>query len=109
VLTVRYAGDGGYRPSSATGAFTVAKEDTDLALSLSGKGKQRRLIARLSDRDAPAQGIAERTIDFYADGRLLGSAVTDQDGIAALANPPKGKHVFEARFAGDDYYLGSSA
>jgi hypothetical protein len=111
-LQVRYAGSAAYQPISATAAFTVAKEDTDLILALEGRGKQRRLVARLSDRDTPSDGVAQGTIDFAADGKPIGSALTDDDGVATLAVPARyqgGRHAFEARFAGDDFYLGSSA
>ena len=106
-LTVGYAGNDSYEGSTATARFVIDKEDTAIELSLSDKGSKRTLRARLSDADTPSFGIEGRTIDFYADGTHLGSATTDHDGVAALSPPPRyrgGKHDFEARFAGDDYY-----
>ena len=52
-----------------------------------------------------------RTLDFYADGELIGSADTNSDGVATLRVPPRyrgGSHEFEARFQGDSFYLASS-
>jgi Tol biopolymer transport system component len=107
-LTVRYAGDDARGGSADATTFVVDKEDTDLELTVAGNGNNRTLKARLSDRDTPSHGVADRTIDFYADGELIGSGTTDEDGIATLKPPPRyrgGKHDFEARFEGDDHYL----
>lgn len=49
------------------------------------------------------------TEDLYAGAKLLGSATTE-DGVATF-EPPKQKgkkEPYEARFDGDDFYLGSS-
>jgi hypothetical protein len=109
-LTVRYARDADHAASADTIAFIVDKEDSDLELTIEGKGNKRTLTARLTDRDTPETGIAERTIDLYADGELMGSAITNANGVATLQPPSRyrgGKHDFEARFEGDDYYLES--
>jgi len=110
-LTVRYAGDIDHEGSADTLTFVVEKEDTDLTITVEGKGNKRTLTARLADRDTAADGIDARAIDFYADGQLIGSATTDADGVAILKPPPRyrgGKHDFEARFEGDDYFRVSS-
>lgn len=110
-LTVRYPGDDSRAGSADTAAFVVDREDSDLALSAEGRGRNRALEARLSDRDEPSRGIARATIDFYSDGELIGEATTDEDGIATLQLPPRyrgANHDFEARFEGDDYHLDSS-
>ena len=65
------------------------------------------LTAALTDADdgAPLEG---RTVNFYADGELIGSAITDAYGVATFEAPSKYKDqntTFEARFDGDDYYL----
>lgn len=109
-LTVRFAGDNAHRPSSNTTAFVVDKEDTNLDLAVDGRGSNRTLTARLADRDAPSDGIGGRTIDFYADGELIGWAATNDNGVATMKPPPRyrgGKYDFEARFEGDDYYRAS--
>jgi hypothetical protein len=53
-------------------------------------------------------------VTFYADGAIIGTAVTDDRGQAQLspAKPLKGSSrdpVYRAVFAGDGYYLGSEA
>lgn len=109
-VTARYAGSGAYDPSADTTAFIIEREDTIVELSVEGKGTNRALTARLSDSDSDG-GIAGATIDFYADGELIGTVVTDEAGRAILKAPPGhrgGKRSFEARFGGDDYYLTSS-
>lgn len=109
-LTVRYADDDDRVGSADTSTYIVDKEDTDLELTVGGSGNKRALTAHLMDRDTPSDGIESRTIDFYADGELIGSATTDGNGVAALNVPPRyrgGRHGFEARFAGDDYYRSS--
>jgi subtilisin family serine protease len=106
-LTVRYPGDDTRAASADTTGFLVDKEDSDTELTVSGRGKNRTLTARLFDRDTTTDGIEDRTIDFYADGELIGSATTGGNGVATLEVPPRfrgGKHDFEARFTGDDYY-----
>jgi hypothetical protein len=85
---------------------------TGMTLSVEGQGINRILEARLFAFDDPASGIAGRTVDFYADGEAIGSAITDDEGVAALVAPPRyrgGPHTFEARFEGDDEYMSASA
>jgi dienelactone hydrolase len=86
--------------------------ETAMTLSVEGRGINRTLVSRLFLSDDPASGIPGRTVDFYADGQAIGSAITNEDGVATLTAPPGyrgGKHTFEARFEGDDQYMGSSA
>jgi outer membrane protein assembly factor BamB len=110
-LTVRYVGDDDRVGSADTSTYIVDKEDTDLELTVEGAGNKRTVIARLTDRDTSTDGIAGRTVEFYADGDLIGSAITGDDGVATLKPPSRyrgGKHDFEARFTGDDHYRSSS-
>lgn len=99
----------------ATSAEAIALDQalsaTDLELLVDGVGVRRTLHARLTDRATPAAGISGRTIQFFVGSELIGSALTDLDGVAVLATPPRfrgGSHDFEARFEGDDSYLGSA-
>lgn len=108
-VSVTYSGPDGTVTTKIP--FVVAKEDTALVLSSEGKGKARTLTAYLSDLDSSGSGVAGTTIDFYADGELIGSAVTDVSGNAKLEAPPRyrgGTHDFAAIFDGDDYYRPSS-
>lgn len=109
-LTVRYAGSADHLPSADTTAYLVEKEDTEVVLTVSGKGKDRALEARLFDLDSSA-GIASRTIDFYADGESIGAVATDADGRATMSLPSRyrgGRHNFEVRFEGDSHYFASN-
>jgi hypothetical protein len=89
----------------------VDKEDGATELSVQGEGSSKTLRAHLSDLDTATNGISQRTIDFYSDTQLIGSAETDPDGVATLAVPAghRGSNrTYEAVFEGDDFYLGSS-
>ncbi|HJR44589.1 MAG TPA: S8 family serine peptidase [Actinomycetota bacterium] len=110
-LTVRYEGEGSQLGAADTTAFVIDKEDTALVLAVDGKGGKRRLSARLSDQDTDSNGIGGRIVDFYADGELIGTATTDEAGVARfdpIGRHQGGNHGYEARFVGDDYYLPSS-
>lgn len=111
-LTVRFRASDHHEASSDGKDFTVEKEDTATELAVEGEGEDRTLTARLSDLDTQERGVEGRTIRFFADGEFIGSNVTDEEGVAILEAPPGyrgGHHEFEARFDGDDFYLGSSA
>ncbi|MGH2749119.1 MAG: S8 family serine peptidase [Actinomycetota bacterium] len=110
-LTVTYAGDDDHQGSSDTVSFVVDKEDTALELTVQGEDDDKRVEARLSDLDSPADGVSDRTIDLYSDSELIGSGQTDGDGIATIALPPRHRganRTYEAVFEGDDFYLDSS-
>ncbi|MDP9068368.1 MAG: CocE/NonD family hydrolase [Actinomycetota bacterium] len=111
VLVARYEGNYAYRSSSDAMDFVVDKEATAMELSHEDSANKRRLVARLSDHDAPSSGIAGATVSFFVDGEPLADIVTDADGVATFVVPYKyyGRHSFSARFAETDYYLGSAA
>ena len=82
-----------------------------LALSVSGSGSNRTLVATLTDA-ASGAGLSERTITFSTGTTTLGTATTDGAGVATLPLSGRyrgGSHPFTAAFAGDDSYLGASA
>ena len=86
------------------------KEATNTTLEVTGKGSRTTLVAHLTEADS-GQGVVGKTIEFFADGTSLGTSSTDFSGSASMRVPPRyqgGHHLFEARFAGDDFYLGSS-
>lgn len=110
-LTVRFGGDQEHARDAETMSFVVANEDSDLELSVHGEDDDKTLKARLSDLDRSSAGIPERAIDFYSDGELVESRVTDADGVASVALPPSHRgnnRSYKAVFEGDDFYLGSS-
>ena len=111
-LRAHYEGDADHVGSSAWMGYDVAKEDTTLSAELTGKGSKRSLGATLVDADSNS-GIADRTIEFSADGvRICESASpTSAQGRATCDLPPRyqgGHHTYSAVFQEDDYYLTSS-
>jgi Tol biopolymer transport system component len=84
---------------------------TMLELSVIGHGQSMRLRARLTEDDVPSVPLPDKVIDFYSDGELIGSAVTDGEGVAETAVPPSHRganRTYEAIFEGDDFYGGSA-
>ncbi|HEU4480348.1 MAG TPA: prolyl oligopeptidase family serine peptidase [Actinomycetota bacterium] len=87
-----------------------AKTDSAMSLEVTGKGAQRTLEALLWD--ITGQPLEGRTVTFFADGRLLATAVTDAGGRATVTLDRSlrgGHHVFVVVFDGDGSYNGSSA
>jgi hypothetical protein len=110
-LTARYDGDESRAPSAVTRSFVVEKKDTDLELTVEGSGQNMSLRARLAHRDAKWKHVVGRTIDFYSDGDVIGSGITDEEGIASVEVPPGHRganRTYEALFEGDDFYAPSS-
>ena len=114
-LTKRHPSNNGtascHPPEWAAGSEPPqAKEATTLSLEVSGRGSHRTLVAHLTESDS-GQAVVGKTIEFFADGKSFGTATTDFSGAASIDLPPQlqgGHHEFEARFAGDDFYLQSS-
>lgn len=107
---VSYGGsDGVLAPAIGTAPFIITKEVSALTLDVGGKGSKRTLTALLTE-DA-ATPMAGRSIVFKANGTEIGTATTDQDGVATLAVPPGyrgGDITFTAEYAGDAFYAASS-
>ena len=102
--------DGDMRFTGCQSAST-SLTDTGMSLAIVGKGGNRSLSASLFELNDPTVGIAGRTIEFFADGTAIGSATTSANGVATLKIPRQFRDAaaFEALFAGDDTYGGSSA
>lgn len=112
-LIAAYGGaeDGSRSGSTTTRPFTIAKEETVLALSVDGNGNRMEVVAHLSDSDTPSAGLGGRVIEFFADGSSIGEATTSSDGTARVPVPPgqRGRKVrFEATFEGDDFFLNAT-
>jgi Tol biopolymer transport system component len=110
-LTVRFEGDESRAPSADSIAFVVERKDTDTMLTVQGQGQGMSLRARLSHLGSPARRVADRGIDFYSDGELIGSDTTDADGIAEVPVPPGHRganRTYEAIFEGDNFFGPSS-
>jgi hypothetical protein len=109
-----FEGDEYFMPAEAAGSFVITEEDSSMSLTVSGKRSRPVLTATLVDADQPMSALSGREVTFYADGAIIGTAVTDDRGQAQLspAKPLKGSSrdpVYRAVFAGDGYYLGSEA
>ena len=109
-LTVHYAGEEGvYEPSSSETSYVIEKEDSTTTLSIN-QGSPRMLTARVTEGDADT-GLAGQSVEFTADGQVIGTVSTDESGVATLtpSSPyDKGRHLFVAATQGDDFFLGSS-
>lgn len=110
-LTARFAGDDEYTADDATAAFSVAREDSSLTLTIEQTKKSTVLTAVLTETDA-ARGLADRQIVFSVAGGDVGSATTDGTGAASLTLTKgivrRGSRV-TADFGGDDSFLGAAA
>lgn len=87
----------------------VEQVASQLTLSITGRGSRRQLVATVTD--ASGQAIPGAAVDFFGDDTALGTATTDGAGAATLDLPPRyqgGHHHFEATFAGNEAYTGSS-
>ncbi|MGH2806160.1 MAG: prolyl oligopeptidase family serine peptidase, partial [Actinomycetota bacterium] len=85
--------------------------ESALSLVIAGNGSKRTLTATLSDAQTGA-GLAGCTIVFTANGTEIGSAVTDDGGIARQDAPPgyRGNDItFTAIFGGAKGHSGSTA
>lgn len=110
-ITVRYEGSEDHLPSGDLAGFVVDPEDTELTLAQSGKGSKKTLTASLTDADSPQAGVADALIKFFVGAEKIGEARTDGQGKASIDVPARyqgGKHTYEARFGGNDYYKASS-
>jgi hypothetical protein len=109
-LVATYAGDEEHLAAEASTPFTVERDDSATSLIVTGKGSKRTLQATLWEPDS-MRAFAGETITFFANGTEIGSAVTDEQGVATLQVPPGYRgdsFTFEARWAGNTYYLPSS-
>ena len=109
-VTVRYEGSERYEAASGTSELVVEREITEMVLSVGGTGSNRTVVASLTEDDGPV--LAARSVTLYVDGNEIDSQITDNDGVVRFNIPARykgGKHTFEARWDGDDYYQGAVA
>lgn len=108
-LTVRYAGqEETYEASSNQASFVIDKEDTETTLIVRGKAHNRMTATLNEDGGA----LAGREIVFYADGTEIARGTTDRNGAVRMSPPREyrsGHFLFEARYAGNENFTGSSA
>ena len=116
-VTATFAGAGLFQPSSASTAFTITREETTLSYTgdtvIANNTTAHLSGVLLEDGTVP---IAGRTVVFTLGTGATAqscSGVTDGAGVVACdifpVNQPSGPGVVTANFAGDAFYLPSSA
>ncbi|MTK64445.1 MAG: hypothetical protein F8N15_07985, partial [Methanobacterium sp.] len=73
------------------------------------KGDVLNLVSTL--KDGNNQPVNGKTIKFYVDGNLVGTALTDSSGVATLSytlTQDPGSHPVVAQFLGDGFYTASN-
>ncbi len=93
----------------AVGPVQAGKNLADLELDdvLARPGQSIELRAKLESNSATGNDIEGARVEFRLDGRGLGSALTDDDGVALFRTeaPLTGEHELKAVFEGNDDYL----
>lgn len=109
-LVASFGGSADLAPSSAATTIVVTRDDSNLHAVAEGSGIERVLVATLTDGDSGAP-LAGRRVDVTDGSVLIGTAVTNSSGVARVSLPPGiRKHQrYVASFAGDGFYVGSSA
>jgi len=115
-VTANFAGAGNFQASSASAAFTITKEETTLSYTgdtiIANNTTAHLSGVLLEDGTVP---IAGRSIVFTlgaGSSAQTCTGTTDTTGTAAcgiLVNQPPGPGVVSDNFAGDAFYLPSSA
>jgi probable HAF family extracellular repeat protein len=91
--------------------LTPASAPTSLAVSAATVryGDHPQLMATLASSSTP---VAQKAITFAIDGVTVGTATTDDNGVArltAIDTTPAGTHTLSAAFAADEVYEASSS
>ena len=110
-LTAEYAGDEQRQSSLDSQTFTILKEDTNTSLAIHNRSGARRLEAVVVDEDDPGRGVSGVPVQFVVAGELLGSDLTDENGVAFIdvtADDQRGE-TYKALFDGDDFWRRSRA
>jgi hypothetical protein len=113
---VAYAGSNAYQAASASQAFTIEREATALTYTGPTTGVYSDVVtvsARLTDAD-DSSPVAGKTVAFAlgTTGSDSCLATTDAAGVVSCSltpTQPAGDYPLRAAFAGDPYYLGSTA
>lgn len=109
--TAAFAGDEDHAASSATAPFQISLEDSSMTLTLTRSGPSYEARATLTETDTGSP-LSGREITFTLNGRPVGTATTDDQGVATITIPrSQGKkaNVVEASFGGDGTYGGAAA
>ena len=109
-ISADFAGDYTYVASTGTGNLKVNVINTHIAVSnvSTFNGNVVNLTAKLTGTDGP---VAGKNITFKVNGASVGSASTDENGIATLnytVTQTEGNYNLTADFAGDYVYVAST-
>ena len=111
-ILTNYLGNNIYTTSSNTNKLQVTHTPTSTVINalIGNKGETVNLTATLTDT-VHHQTISGETIKFLINGNLVGSAVTNSNGIAILPytiTENGGSYYIDAIFAGDNVYNSST-
>ena len=96
-LVTSFAGDATAGKVTLSTPFKVSVEVTKLALSVAKSGSKRTVTAKLLDDDR--RPVAGQVVDWFVNGKKVGSARTSSAGVATLGSAKPGQTVL-AQFAG---------
>jgi hypothetical protein len=112
-LSAAFAGDSGYKASSATATFVITKAPTTTTVtaapaSPSTFGQSVKFTAAVTPQ-APATGTPTGSVAFAIDGTAVGTvALTSGSASISTASLSAGSHTIGATYGGDVDFLGSS-
>ena len=89
-----------------------AQDETSLAITSAASGSVNRDFTFTAELTGPEGGIAGEPVSFFLRNETLGSATTNDSGIASLTTRlagPVGAAELRAEYGGNESYLGSSA
>jgi Bacterial Ig-like domain (group 3) len=112
-VTASFAGDARHKPSSASRAFTVTREETAIAYTggTTSDFDDPVIVSATLSEDGVAP-LAGRSLTFTLAGTDTCTAITDASGSAACSitpSEPAGTYPLVVDFAGDAFYLPSTA
>ncbi len=96
-------------PSSHTVDYEIERQASTLGLTFAQDGSDIILRATLADGEDPDIKLGGRDIGFSRNGTSVGTATTDSNGVATLPVSGPAPDLFSATFAGDAFYLASTA
>jgi hypothetical protein len=113
-ITVDFAGDTDYNPSTGAGTLTVVPADTtQYTIARTGIITTRTTLRQFDlKRTTDNQMLSGKTITFKIDGTAVGTGVTNAGGDSTLEwtiTPGPASRTITTEFAGDAAYNGSSA
>ncbi|HWL64379.1 MAG TPA: S8 family serine peptidase, partial [Actinomycetota bacterium] len=107
-LKASYPENAFHQAAQTASDFTIRAEDSRTTLQVPGPGSDRVYRATVVETDG-GTGLAGVVVEFLANGNRIGTATTNANGVATITAKFAKKTVYEAVFAGDAYYLRSSA